>query len=148
FLGGILDVRGFEFRTIGPRMPLTTATDPNSPPIQNGENIGGNLMYYQNLELEFPIFEEFGLKAVIFTDLGNAWNLEANYCEAAGGANLYPAISPCFHAKDLLNVRTSWGFGFRWHSPMGPLRFEWGFPFKPLPYEKPSVFQFTIGNFF
>lgn len=148
FLGGILDLRGFRYRTVGPRMPLTRATDPNSSPIPNGENIGGNLMYYQNLELELPIFEEVGLKAVLFTDLGNAWNLEGNYCEAAGGSNLYAAISPCFSAKDLLNMRTSWGFGFRWHSPMGPLRFEWGFPFKPLPYEEPMVFQFTIGNFF
>jgi outer membrane protein insertion porin family len=147
-LGGILDLRGFRYRTVGPRMPLTRTTDPNSSPIPNGENIGGNLMYYQNLELELPIFEEVGLKAVLFTDLGNAWNLEGNYCEAAGGANLYDAISPCFTAKDLLNMRTSWGFGFRWHSPMGPLRFEWGFPFKPLPYEEPMVFQFTIGNFF
>jgi outer membrane protein insertion porin family len=148
FLGGILDLRGYQFRTVGPRMPLTRATDPNSPPIPNGENIGGNLMYYQNLELEIPIFEEVGLKAVLFTDLGNAWNLEGNYCDAAGGSNVYRAISPCFAASDLLNMRTSWGFGFRWHSPMGPLRFEWGFPFKPLPYEQPMVFQFTIGNFF
>lgn len=148
FLGGILDLRGFQFRSVGPRMPLTSATDPNSAPIPNGENIGGNLMYYQNLELEIPIFEEVGLKAVIFTDLGNAWNLEGNYCQAAGGANLFEVISPCFTASDLLKVRTSWGFGFRWFSPMGPLRFEWGFPFKPLPYEQAQVFQFTIGNFF
>ncbi len=148
YLGGILDVRGFEYRSVSPRMPLTRTTDPNSPPIAGGEEIGGNLMYYQNLELEVPIFEEVGLKAVLFTDLGNAWNLEDNYCQAAGGASLYPVISPCFAPEDLFNVRTSWGFGFRWHSPMGPLRFEWGFPFKPLPYEKPMVFQFTIGNFF
>ena len=26
-------------------------------PIPNGANIGGNLMYYQNLELEFPLIE-------------------------------------------------------------------------------------------
>ena len=148
FLGGIIDLRGFEFRSVGPRMPLLRTTDPTSTPIPNGENIGGNLMYYQNLELEWPIFEEVGLKAVIFTDLGNAWNLEGNYCEAAGGADLFDAISPCTNADFLLHMRTSWGFGFRWFSPMGPLRFEWGFPFKPLPYEQSSVFQFTIGNFF
>jgi outer membrane protein insertion porin family len=148
FLGGILDVRGFDFRTVGPRMPLLRSTDPNATPIPNGENIGGNLMYYQNLELEAPLFEEVGLKAVLFIDAGNAWNLEDNYCEAAGGANLYPAISPCFTAESLTHLRTSWGFGFRWFSPMGPLRFEWGFPFKPLPYERSHLFQFTIGNFF
>lgn len=148
FLGGILDIRGFIFRSVGPRMPLTRTTDPNSQPIQNGANIGGNLMYYQNLEWEFPIFEPVGLKGVVFTDLGNAWNLEGNYCEAAGGAVLYPEVSPCFTAEDIFNVRTSWGFGFRWFSPLGPLRFEWGFPFAPLPYEEDFRFEFTIGNFF
>ncbi len=148
FLGGILDVRGYRFRTIGPRMPLTASTDPNSPPIPNGANIGGNLMYYQNLELEFPIFEEVGLKGVFFTDLGNAWNLEGNYCDAAGRAAQFDVVSPCFSASSLLDLRTSYGFGVRWFSPLGPLRFEWGFPFAPLPYEETSVFEFTIGNFF
>jgi outer membrane protein insertion porin family len=45
-------------------------------------------------------------------------------------------------------MRASWGFGIRWFSPLGPLRFEWGFPFNPLPFEEHSVFEFTIGNFF
>lgn len=149
FLGGILDLRGYRFRTVGPRMPLTSSTDPNSQPTLNGVNIGGNLMYYQNLELEFPLFEAVGLKAVLFTDLGNSWNLEGNYCNAAGGGSLYPEVSPCFRGlESLAHMRTSWGFGLRWFSPLGPLRFEWGFPFKPLPYEEPSVFEFTIGNFF
>ena len=48
----------------------------------------------------------------------------------------------------LARLRTSYGFGIRWFSPLGPLRFEWGFPFKPLPYEESNVFEFTIGNFF
>jgi outer membrane protein insertion porin family len=148
FLGGIMDVRGFYYRTLGPRMPLTETTDPNSNPIANGARIGGNLMYYQNLELEFPIFEPVGLKGVVFTDLGNTWNLEGNYCDAAGGASLYPEVSPCFSLDSLAAVRTSWGFGFRWFSPMGPLRFEWGFPFAPLPFEEKMRFEFTIGNFF
>jgi len=148
FLGGILDLRGFLFRSVGPRMPLTQSTDPNSAPITNGANIGGNLMYYQNVELEFPIFDAVGLRAVVFTDLGNAWNLEGNYCAAAGGATLFAEVSPCFTIDSLLAVRTSWGFGLRWFSPLGPLRFEWGFPFKPLPYEESSRFEFTIGNFF
>jgi outer membrane protein insertion porin family len=48
----------------------------------------------------------------------------------------------------LTRLRTSWGLGLRWFSPMGPLRFEWGFPIKRLAYEESSVFEFTIGNFF
>lgn len=148
FLGGILDVRGYRFRTIGPRMPLTGTTDPNSAPILDGANIGGNLMYYQNLELEFPILDKVGIRGVFFTDAGNAWNLEQNYCSAAGGGATYAVTSPCFDLSSLEDLRTSWGFGLRWFSPLGPLRFEWGFPFKPLPYEESSVFEFTIGNFF
>ncbi|MEB2311069.1 MAG: outer membrane protein assembly factor BamA [Sorangiineae bacterium] len=148
FLGGILDVRGYRFRTIGPRMPLTGTTDPNSAPILDGANIGGNLMYYQNLELEFPILDKVGIRGVFFTDAGNAWNLEQNYCSAAGGGATYAVTSPCFDFSSLEDLRTSWGFGLRWFSPLGPLRFEWGFPFKPLPYEESSVFEFTIGNFF
>jgi outer membrane protein insertion porin family len=153
FLGGIFDVRGFRFRTVGPRMPLTVSTDPNSVPIANGANIGGNVEYYQNLEFEFPIVDAVGIHGVIFTDAGNAWNIEQNYCAASGGtngnSNLPAVVNPCFSFPgDLLNLRTSWGFGIRWFSPLGPLRFEWGFPFKPLPYEESSVFEFTIGNFF
>jgi outer membrane protein insertion porin family len=148
FLGGIYDVRGFQFRSIGPRLPLTSATDPNSAPISNGANIGGNLQYYQNLELEFPIVESVGLKGVLFTDAGNAWNLEQNYCRAASGV-VDEVTSPCFHGiSSLAKLRTSYGFGFRWFSPLGPLRFEWGYPFKPLSYEQSSQFEFTIGNFF
>jgi outer membrane protein insertion porin family len=149
FLGGILDLRGFGFRSVGPRLPLYRATDPNSPPILNGANIGGNLMYFQNLELEFPIVEQVGVRGVVFTDAGNAWNIEENYCQAAGGDALFAETSPCFEGLDsLATLRTSWGFGIRWFSPLGPLRFEWGFPFKTLPYEESSVFEFTIGNFF
>ena len=40
------------------------------------------------------------------------------------------------------------GLGVRYLSPIGPLRFEWGIPFKTLPGERPIVFEFTIGNFF
>ena len=148
FLGGIVDVRGFRFRSIGPRAPLTQSTDPNSSPILNGANIGGNLMFYDNLELEFPILEEVGIRGVIFTDAGNAWNLEGVYCQA-GARSSYAELDPCFDFPgDLLNVRTSWGFGLRWFSPLGPLRFEYGFPFSPLPFEETRRFEFTIGNFF
>jgi outer membrane protein insertion porin family len=158
FLGGILDVRGFRLRTIGPRLPLNAALDPNSRPIANGANIGGNLLYYQNLEFEFPIVEKVGIRGVVFTDAGNAWNLEQLYCDAAGGSavdtnrlgtGIYKVNNPCFKfPSSLAALRTSWGFGIRWFSPLGPLRFEWGFPFYPLPYEETNVFEFTIGNFF
>jgi outer membrane protein insertion porin family len=104
------------------------------------------MQLYGNLELEFPILDKVGIRGVLFTDAGNAWNLESLYCSAARGNPFDAVVDPCSH--DIRNLRTSYGFGIRWFSPLGPLRFEWGFPFRPLPYEDASVFEFTIGNFF
>ena len=148
FLGGILDVRGYRLRTIGPRLPLNQSLDINAPPIPNGANIGGNLQAYANLELEFPIVDKVGIRGVVFTDAGNAWNTEDQFCKTTPAPQFNRVVSPCFTAGSLGNVRTSTGFGIRWFSPLGPLRFEWGFPLAPLPYEESYVFEFTIGNFF
>ncbi len=148
FLGGILDVRGFNLRTIGPRLPLNQALDVNSAPVANGANIGGNLEAYENLELEFPIIDKVGIRGVVFFDAGNAWNTEQQFCATTPAPQFDKVVSPCFNASSLAYLRTSTGFGIRWFSPLGPLRFEWGFPLMPLPYEQHSVFEFTIGNFF
>jgi outer membrane protein insertion porin family len=149
FLGGILDVRGFNLRSIGPRLQLPQSFDPNSPIVATGAVIGGNLQMYYNLELEFPILNQVGLRGVIFQDAGNVFNTEAQFCNASGGRSLDPrldVVNPC--VVNPLALRYSWGFGLRWFSPLGLLRFEWGFPFTPLPFEQSSNFQFTIGNFF
>jgi outer membrane protein insertion porin family len=149
FLGGILDVRGFYLRSIGPRLPLTATLDPNSQPITNGANIGGNMEAYENLELEFPIIDKVGIRGVVFLDAGNAWNLEDQFCKTTPAPQFDKVVQPCFSFPDTLQyLRTSTGFGIRWFSPLGPLRFEWGFPLRPLPYETHSDFEFTIGNFF
>jgi outer membrane protein insertion porin family len=149
FLGGILDVRGFFLRSIGPRLPLTSGLDPNAPPISNGANIGGNLDAYENLELEFPIVDKVGIRGVVFFDAGNAWNLEDQFCKTTPAPQFDQVVRPCFTFPNSLGLlRTSTGFGIRWFSPLGPLRFEWGFPLSPLPYERHSDFEFTIGNFF
>ena len=50
--------------------------------------------------------------------------------------------------SSLLAPRMSTGFGVRWFSPLGPLRFEWGYPLTRMPWEESYVFEFTIGNFF
>jgi outer membrane protein insertion porin family len=149
FLGGILDVRGYRLRTIGPRLPLNQSLDVNAPPIPNGANIGGNVQAYSNLELEFPIIDKVGIRGVVFYDMGNAWNTEQQFCKTTPAPQFDKVVSPCFSFPESLGyLRTSSGFGIRWFSPLGPLRFEWGFPLMPLPYEESYVFEFTIGNFF
>ncbi|MCL2447753.1 MAG: outer membrane protein assembly factor BamA [Polyangiaceae bacterium] len=149
FLGGILDVRGFYLRSVGPRLPLSPTRDPNATPIPNGATIGGNMQAYENLELEFPILDAVGIRGVVFFDAGNAWNLEDQFCKTTPAPQFDKVVQPCFTFPNSLGyLRTSTGFGIRWFSPLGPLRFEWGFPLKPLPFENHSDFEFTIGNFF
>lgn len=148
FIGGILDLRGYQLRSLGPRLPLNTSLDVNSPPIDNGAVIGGNLEYYSNLEFEFPIIDKVGIRGVGFVDAGNAWNLEQQFCKTTPAPQFSKLVSPCFDASSLTALRWATGFGIRWFSPLGPLRFEWGFPLNRLSYEDPMVFQFTIGNFF
>jgi outer membrane protein insertion porin family len=148
FLGGITDVRGFPIQSIGPRLGAPRSySDPSFSGVSDrGVSFGGNMQLYYNLEIEFPIVESVGIKGVVFTDAGNTWNLEDSLCEppAPGGDG---TTDPC--GVHLDKLRTSWGFGIRWFSPLGPLRFEWGFPFAPKkPYEDDFEFQFTVGNAF
>ncbi|MCA9564211.1 MAG: BamA/TamA family outer membrane protein, partial [Myxococcales bacterium] len=73
-------------------------------------------------------------------DAGNAFDNEQSYTLDLDV--LHPDAS---NYNDVL--RTAWGFGFRWMSPIGPLRFEWGFPFQPIDGEDSMVFEFSVGNF-
>lgn len=126
FTGGILDVRGFRPRSLGPRIKVPVSPDPNATLFSF--NKGGNKELIFNAEIEFPIFEKVGIRGVVFSDAGMSYDDD--------------------EAIAFDGLRHSWGFGFRWFSPIGPLRFEWGVPFSPRAGEDPIVFEFTIGNFF
>ncbi|HKP58915.1 MAG TPA: outer membrane protein assembly factor BamA [Polyangiales bacterium] len=148
FLGGITDIRGFEIQSLGPRLGIPrTFSDPTYQTVdQRGQAFGGNMEFYYNFEIEFPLIESVGIKGVVFQDGGNAWNLEQSLC-GPSPIDRDPAIQPC--SQDYTRLRMSWGFGIRWFSPLGPLRFEWGFPFNPRrPYEDTYEFQFNVGNSF
>jgi outer membrane protein insertion porin family len=145
FVGGIYDIRGFAPRSLGPVVRALAEQSQDSS--IRAFLVGGNMQVIGNAEVEFPIFEKVGIRGVVFTDVGNAFNLENIYCTLAP-ANVDPVKDPCKTPLNLNAYRASWGFGFRWFSPIGPLRFEWGIPFKTLPGEQPIVFEFTIGNFF
>jgi outer membrane protein insertion porin family len=97
------------------------------PTAPNGEVIGGDKELLFNVEMIFPIAKEINLKGLIFFDAGNAWAKGDPY--------------------QLDDLRTSVGFGFRWMSPVGPLRLEWGYNLNPKPGESQSTWDFTIGGF-
>jgi outer membrane protein insertion porin family len=148
FVGGIYDIRGFRPRTLGPRIQSLSSSDPNAGLFST--TIGGNAEVIINSEIEFPIFEKVGISGVVFVDAGNAFNTESRYCPSSAQPG-NPKSDPCVGASRFpgaSNLRYSTGFGFRWFSPIGPLRFEWGIPLDKQPGEENIVFEFTIGNFF
>lgn len=128
FVGGPLSVRGFRRWTLGPDIEVPAEASPDAP--NDTINIGGTEQFILNFELEFPIFERVGIRGVGFVDGGNAYDRSVPYVDKLTG------------------LRYAWGLGIRWFSPIGPLRFEWGFPFAPRGDEEESVFEFSIGNFF
>lgn len=123
FLGGPNSLRGYFPQSVGPR---ESVINNQGKPVQFV--FGGDKMAVFNFELEYPIFDPAGIRLVSFFDAGNTF--------AEGGA------------LDLTHMKSDWGFGLRWISPMGPLRFEWGFPIDKNPDEDSTVFNFTIGTFF
>jgi len=150
YLGGIFTIRGYRLQSVGPQAGLATAGDPNLPIVADGRPIGGDFQAFYNIELEFPLIEAVGIRAVIFTDGGNAWNLFAfrdqfGNCQAPVAPENDPSSRPCGINGFL---RYSVGFGIRWFSPLGPLRFEWGIPIKRRPQDDPIRFEFTIGQSF
>jgi outer membrane protein insertion porin family len=150
YLGGIFTIRGYRLQSVGPQAGVASAGDPNLPIIAEGRPIGGDLQGFYNIEFEFPIIEAVGIKGVIFHDGGNAWNLFAfkdqfGNCQAPVAPLSDPSSAPCgWHPY----LRYSVGFGIRWFSPLGPLRFEWGIPIKRRPQDSPIRFEFTIGQSF
>jgi len=116
YLGGLNSIRGFETSHVSPKDPLT------------GDRIGGDKMWYTNIEVIFPLFEEMGLKGVVFTDFGNVYGVDDDW--------------------DFGSIKKSAGVGFRWLSPVGPLRLEWGYNLDPEEDEDKSVWDFSIGGAF
>ncbi len=136
FLGGINSVRGYTLRSISPTLDVPgVVTDPSSSLI--GFNTGGTKQLIVNNELEVPLLDAVGIRGVLFYDVGNTWPVDEPIFGDAGVERNLP-----------LGLFHSVGFGFRWFSPIGPLRFEWGIPLTPRPEDEGILFEFTIGNSF
>ena len=90
--------------------------------------IGGNKMWYTNFEYIFPLINDAGLRGLVFFDAGNVYDSSESWGSTS--------------------VKKSIGYGFRWMSPMGPLRLEWGLNLDPTPDEPKSNWDFSIGGTF
>ncbi len=150
FPGGIYSVRGFNPRSLGPRVNVGFKGEPLSETTEFVR--GGNKESVFNLELEFPILAAAGIKGVIFADAGNAYDDNEGFFYINTPKALQPnayIFNSTTPIKPPLGLYYSFGFGLRWLSPIGPLRFEWGIPITKIrPSDQGVIFQFTIGNFF
>ena len=90
FAGGANTLRGYVERHLGP--------------LEDGDPIGGTLLFLTNVELRRQLFWRFGLTT--FLDTGYLWK------------NIVD-----FHWGD---VRFSTGAGIQFFTPIGPLRLEYG----------------------
>ncbi|MBY0369157.1 BamA/TamA family outer membrane protein, partial [bacterium] len=112
--GGLMSLRGYRMFSIGPNRTLSSDPAQLSQKALNAGLLGGNFvvgghseLLYQ-AELEFPLLKEARIRGVIFFDAGNAFD------------------GSLFDQHPMLRADVGWGF--RWFTPIGPLRFEFGYP--------------------
>ena len=118
-LGGARNMRGYDFEAIGPKRTIVNASG-----REETFNAGAQFATYTTFEFEHPLAREAGLKWVVFFDAGDAGKI------------------------DQIDLKMDYGFGFRWFSPIGVLRFEFGYPINPSKTDAGSQFHFDIGQLF
>jgi len=99
------------------------------PKDENGDEIGGNVEAIFNAEYIFPILPDVKLKGLTFFDYGGSFDKDIK-------------------KYSLKDMRPTAGFGFRWLSPFGPIRLEWGLNLDPKEGESKSKLEFSIGGLF
>lgn len=97
-----------------------------SPRDETGARIGGDKELLFNVELLIPLIAR--IRGALFFDAGNAYGFGKDF--------------------DPTDLRTSAGIGFRWFSPLGPIRLDFGFNLDREPGEKSTQFHFAIGSTF
>ena len=129
YLGGINTLRGYSSRTVSPYV-LVPQYDAITG-VKTGDDhayLGGDTEIFFNAEYTVPLIKEAGLKGVLFFDIGNSVD---------GIGNSFSSLL------------SSYGFGIRWFSPIGPLRLEYGIPLNPRSgIDSSGKIEFSIGSFF
>jgi outer membrane protein insertion porin family len=138
FAGGGNSHRGFGLNQAGPR-------DPSS-----GFPLGGAALFINNLELRMPPFtlpylgEGFGL--AIFHDMGNVFTAQhdmvkgllrwhqPNPQQCLSGSTANPQCYTSFNNSGYDYTSHAVGIGLRYKTPIGPLRFDFGYALNPTRY--------------
>lgn len=117
YLGSINNMRGYSQDAISPRDKLT------------GEKIGGDTVYFANVEMIVPLIKQYGVFGVGFFDAGNS----------------------VYTARDgfSMDFKKAVGAGVRWFSPLGLIRIEYGYGLDTVERnQQHSQVGFTMGQSF
>jgi outer membrane protein insertion porin family len=146
FAGGGNSHRGFGLNQAGPR-------DPSS-----GFPVGGTALFVNNLELRFPqttlpyVGEGFGF--AIFHDMGNVFTAPHDMLKGLLRWH-QPNPAPCLLPDGTRNLgcytqfnnsgydytSQAVGMGLRYKTPIGPLRFDFGYNLNPTRYFQGLLFD-------
>ena len=120
YVGGIGSVRGYAPGSLGPQYYNTV--------IGTYQPTGGQSKIVSNVEYTVPVpgsGVDKTLRVFTFVDGGNAFGQNIN-----------------------LVLKYSYGLGLSWISPLGPLKFSYGIPYKALPTDNVQRLQFQVGTAF
>ena len=118
YMGGIGSVRGYESYSLSPTIVDSTAQD-------GIRRIGGKKTFSNSIEMSFPLVPKAKMRLVTFVDWGFI------------GDNSINEIS-----------RGGFGAGLEWFSPVGPIQLMFASPLNQQTGDKPSSFEFTMGQRF
>jgi len=125
YAGGVGSVRGYQTASIGPKDIYGNAT-------------GGKQKIVANVELFYPILKgDKSVRASVFFDAG----------QISGVPIIQGSLSNNVEAG-YQDFRYSVGAGLAWNSPIGPLKFSYGYPLNEKSLDKIQRFQFQVGSVF
>ena len=110
-------LRGFDNYGAGPRNSRTSY-------------VGGNNLFVSKIDFSRPIFNNVDnpIDVYFFTDAGIVYGNKTNptYSDSA--------------------FRSSFGYGIKFYSIIGPIGFSWAFPISDETYDIKRMFLFSVGN--
>ena len=119
YAGGVGSVRGYDTASLGPQ-------------DRQGNTIGGRRKIIGNAELFFPLpgakANDQSVRLSVFADAGQIYD---------------NGSQPQFES-----FRYSVGVGVAWNSPVGPLKFSYGYPVNKKIGDRVQHFQFQVGTVF
>ncbi|MBV9072292.1 MAG: BamA/TamA family outer membrane protein [Acidobacteria bacterium] len=128
FSGGASTLRGFPLNGAGPQRTIQACGIPGEQSTCSLINVpvGGNELFIVNSEFRIPVPLKQGLGVVPFYD----------------GGNVFRTIG--FHGQYTNTV----GLGFRYATPVGPVRIDFGYNLNAPPGVKAFQYFITIGQAF